>query len=64
MIKHLVIPGGGPVGIQALGALQYLEQNKYYCIDDLETIYATSIGSVVAVLVALKYDWEAVNKTK
>ncbi len=60
-IKHLVIPGGGPVGIQALGAIQYLEQNQYIQLENIESIYATSIGAIVGVLVALKYDWQAIN---
>ena len=30
IIKHLVIPGGGPTGIQALGALQQLERKGYW----------------------------------
>jgi predicted acylesterase/phospholipase RssA len=60
-IKHLVIPGGGPTGIKALGALQYLEQNGYWNIDNIETIYATSAGSIISVLLCLKFDWNAIN---
>jgi predicted acylesterase/phospholipase RssA len=60
-IKHIVIPGGGPTGIKALGALQYLEQNGYWNIDNIETIYATSAGSIIAVLLCLKFDWDAIN---
>jgi predicted acylesterase/phospholipase RssA len=60
-IKHLVIPGGGPVGIKALGALQYLEQNGFWNINDIETIYATSAGAIISVLLCLKFDWETIN---
>jgi len=60
-IKHLVIPGGGPVGIKALGALQYLEQNSFWNINDIETIYATSAGAIISVLLCLKFDWETIN---
>lgn len=60
-IKHLVIPGGGPTGIQALGALQYLETNGYWNINDIETIYATSAGAIISVLLCLKFDWETIN---
>ena len=28
-IKHLVISGGGPTLVQALGAIQYVEQQKF-----------------------------------
>jgi len=60
-IKHLVIPGGGPSGIKALGALQYLEQEGFWNINDIETIYATSVGSILSVLLCLKFDWETIN---
>ena len=60
-IKHLVIPGGGPSGIKALGALQYLEQQGFWNICDIETIYATSVGSILSVLLCLKFDWETIN---
>jgi len=60
-IKHLVIPGGGPTGIKALGALQYLEQHGYWNINDIETIYATSAGAIISVLLCLKFDWDTIN---
>jgi predicted acylesterase/phospholipase RssA len=60
-IKHLVIPGGGPTGIKAIGALQYLEQHGYWNINDIETIYATSAGAIITVLLCLKFDWETIN---
>jgi NTE family protein len=60
-IKHLVIPGGGPVGIKALGALQHLEQNGYWNINNIKTIYATSAGSIITVLLCLKFDWDTIN---
>jgi hypothetical protein len=61
IIKHIVIPGGGPTGIQAIGALQHLEQNGFWNINNIETIYSTSAGSITAVLLSLKFDWETIN---
>ena len=60
-IKHLVIPGGGPTGIKALGALQYLEHNGYWSFNDIETIYATSAGAIISVLLCLKFEWDIIN---
>jgi len=60
-IKHIVIPGGGPIGVQALGAIQYLEQQKYIDVNMIDTIYATSIGTIVATLIALKFEWNTIN---
>jgi predicted acylesterase/phospholipase RssA len=56
-IKHLVFSGGGPSMIQTMGCLQHLEENKYLEMINIETIYGTSAGAVVAILACLKYDW-------
>jgi predicted acylesterase/phospholipase RssA len=60
-IKHLVISGGGPTMIQSLAAIEYLENNHFINIEEIETIYGTSAGAIVAVLICLKYDWETIN---
>ena len=60
-IEHLVIPGGGVTGIKALGALQKLEQEGFWHIDNIKSIYATSVGTLLAVLFALKFDWPTIN---
>ena len=61
-IKHLVISGGGPLGLRFLGALEKLEQEGYWNFDNIESIYGTSIGSIIGVFICLKYDWETLNK--
>ena len=60
-IKHLVISGGGPTLIQVLGAIQHLEINDFLHISDIETIYGTSAGAIIGILICLKYDWETIN---
>ena len=61
-IKHLVISGGGPLGFRYLGALQKLEQDGFWHLDDIETIYGTSIGAIIGAFICLKYDWETLTK--
>ena len=61
-IKHLVISGGGPLGFRYLGALQKLQDERFWCLDDIETIYGTSIGAIIGTFICLKYDWETLNK--
>jgi predicted acylesterase/phospholipase RssA len=61
IIKHIVIPGGGPTGIQAIGALQHLQENAFWNINNIETIYSTSAGAIIAILLCLKFDWETIN---
>lgn len=60
-IKHLVISGGGPIMIQILAAIQELENNKYLDMNEIETIYGTSAGGILAVIFSLKFDWETLN---
>jgi len=60
MIKHLVISGGGPTMIQQLGTLSYLCETAYISLNEIETIYATSAGAFVAIILSLKYHWETI----
>ena len=61
LIKHLVISGGGPTMIQTLGSIQHLEENKFIDINNIETIYGTSAGAIIGVLICLKYDWTTLH---
>lgn len=61
-IKHLIISGGGPLGLRYLGALEKLEQEGFWSFDNIESIYGTSIGSIIGAFICLKYDWETLNK--
>ena len=60
-IKHLVISGGGPVLIKVLGAIQHLEEAKFINMSEIETIYGTSAGAIVGILISLNFDWETIN---
>jgi len=60
-IKHLVISGGGPLGLRYLGALEKLENEGIWKRDDIVSIYATSIGAIIGVFIGLNYDWETLN---
>ena len=57
IIKHLVISGGGVYGLSALGALNHLSENGYWNINNIESIYGTSIGAIISTILALKYEW-------
>jgi len=61
-IKHLVFTGGGATAIlKCLSAYQFLESHKFVSIDQIESIYGTSAGCIVGILICLKYNWEHVN---
>jgi predicted acylesterase/phospholipase RssA len=61
-IKHLVIAGGGPIGLCFLGALQYLNEKSVWSMENIESIYATSIGTIIAAFICLNYEKEVLNK--
>jgi predicted acylesterase/phospholipase RssA len=61
-IKHLVFSGGGPSMIQSVGCLQHLTVSGYLAMENIESIYGTSAGAIVAVIVCLKYDWQTISE--
>jgi predicted acylesterase/phospholipase RssA len=61
IIKHLVISGGGPIMIQVLAAIQHLEQHKFIDLNNIETIFGTSSGAIVGILICLKFEWDTIN---
>lgn len=60
-IKHLVISGGGPTLFRTLGALQHLQETEFWKIDEIKSIYGTSAGGIVAVLLCLRFEWDTLN---
>jgi predicted acylesterase/phospholipase RssA len=60
-IEHLVIPGGGISGLVCYGALRESHRQGVWRMEDIKTIYGTSAGSILAVFIALKYDWEIID---
>ena len=60
-IKHLVISGGGPIMIQILSAVQELERNEYLNMQNIESIYGTSAGAIIGVMLSLGFEWETLN---
>jgi predicted acylesterase/phospholipase RssA len=56
-IKHLVLPGGCVNGIKTLGILKHLSDTGVINVENIVSIDATSIGSVIAILIALKFSW-------
>ena len=61
MIEHIVINGGGSNGLINYGALKYLNQQRFWEIENIKSIHGTSIGAIIGVLLSLKYDWETLD---
>ena len=60
-IKHLVISGGGIIGFSFYGLLRETHKDGIWNIDNIQTIYGTSVGAILGVVIALKYDWETID---
>jgi predicted acylesterase/phospholipase RssA len=61
IIKHLVISGGGATGFTYYGLLKETHNNGLWNIENILTIYGTSVGALLGVLLSLKYDWETID---
>lgn len=60
-IKHIVCSGGGLAGFAFYGALKESNQKGLWKRSDIQTIYGTSVGTIVAAMLALDYDWETLD---
>ena len=56
-IEHLVLCGGGPVGLVQYGALKYLTTNNFISISNIKSIYATSIGCIISFIYIINLNW-------
>jgi predicted acylesterase/phospholipase RssA len=61
-IKHIVIAGGGALGLRYLGVLKKLNIEGFWNINDIQTIYGTSVGSIIAVFICLRYNWDTLTQ--
>lgn len=59
-IKNLVISGGGYKGFYSIGVINYLLENKFFNLNDIENIYGTSVGTIIGFIICLKLDWKDV----
>ena len=59
-IKHLVFSGGGPTVYKYLGALQQLEGANVFNSANIESVYGTSAGGMLGVVISCKYDWTTI----
>ena len=60
-IEHIIINGNGPFALTNYGVLEILEKNYFYNIKNIKTIYGTSSGSMLGLILCLKYDWDELN---
>jgi predicted acylesterase/phospholipase RssA len=61
IIKHIVISGGGIIGFSQYGVLRESNQRGLWSIDNIESIYGTSIGSIIGVFISLNFEWDVLD---
>lgn len=61
IIKHIVCSGGGLAGFAFYGAIKESHKQGLWQLENIQTIYATSVGTIIAVMLALKYDWDTLD---
>lgn len=61
-IKHIVISGGAIYGFSFFAILKILHQKGIWNLSDICSIYATSIGSIIATIITLGYEWDVIEK--
>jgi len=60
-IEHLVLSGGGIIGFAEYGALRESNKAGLWARQNLRSIYCTSVGSIIAVMVSLGYEWDTMD---
>jgi predicted patatin/cPLA2 family phospholipase len=63
MIQHLVLSGGGEIGICFYGTLRDAHYDQFWHIDNIRTMFSTSAGSVFSTVAALTkfVSWELLD---
>ena len=56
-IQHIVLSGGGIVGLMQLGVISELIKNNYVKYNEIKSIYGTSAGSVIGLFILLNCDY-------
>jgi len=62
IIKHIVISGGGPTGLSYYGVLKETYNQGLWRFENIQTIYGTSVGAIISVILCLNYDWETLDE--
>ena len=60
-IQHIVLCGGGNVGLLHYGILKESNKAQFWNLHNLRSIYATSVGSIIAVFITLGYEWDILD---
>ena len=60
-IQHIVISGGGQTGFTFYGVLREAAKQGFWNIQDIRSMYGTSVGTFLSVILCLEYDWDTID---
>lgn len=60
-IRHLVVSGGSVWGFYAYGVIREAVKRDFINMASIESMYLTSVGSIVGVLLSLDLDFESID---
>jgi len=60
-IRHLVLSGGAIWGYKTYGALREAARQGMLDMNKIKTIYATSVGSMIAVVLAMQFEFPVID---
>lgn len=61
VIEHIVISGGGALAFNFYGALKQSNKLGMWKHENIKAYYGTSAGAIMAVMMALKCDWDTLD---
>ena len=56
-IQHIVLAGGGIIGLMQFGIISELIKNSYIKYDEIKSLYCTSVGSIIGLFFLLNCDY-------
>lgn len=60
-VEHLVISGGGQTGFTFYGVLREAAKQGFWDIKNIKSMYGTSVGTFISVVLCLQYDWDTID---
>jgi len=60
-IKHIVLCGGGPVGLVSYGAIKKFINDKIIIYENIKSIYSTSVGCFISFIFLLNLNFEWID---
>jgi len=60
-IKHIVCSGGGTTGFIFYGLIKESNKQGLWNIENIDSLYGTSIGALIMMTLLLRYDWDVID---